>query len=112
MKIIRRHEFLKLPRGIVFGQGKPWYFDGWSIKGESSGNDFYCTPLDWTQFESHSSADMMDKADTLLSTSASVPMLWDADQRDGLFDDEHIYCVLEQSDIDSLIAVLQKANGI
>ncbi len=101
MKILRRADFLKLPEGTIFAKGKPWYFENLSIKADSlflegGGNDFLCLSLPWV--EASDSGQAMSRLDEMLETGVSYPME-DSYGRDGCFDDEEVFLVLEEDDL-------------
>ena len=111
MKIVNRTQFLAMPPGVIFATGDRWALFEWRMKGENSGsNDFFYHPLDWASYDNQSSEDMVDIAEACLSNGTSVTLEFDDIARDGMYDDDAIYAVMEAGDIAALIAVLSKAT--
>lgn len=100
---------MDLPAGVIFSCGKPCYFEGFFVKGETMGNDFTQRSLD--DFEAPDSGDWADNFDDMLENNVSVPI--DKDYgRQGLFDDEHIFLVYEDDDLDNLLETINEAKGL
>lgn len=113
MKIYRRDEFLKLPAGTIFAKGKPQYFEGLSVKGDSLPDDFTCRQLVW--FENHGDTDdEFDQGyrfDAMVEGNASFPM-GQSYGRDGCFDDEDLFLVYERDDLQELRGIIDKALAL
>lgn len=103
MRIYTREEFLKLPEGVLFCKGKPWYWGDFSVKGESLQTDFIYRSLCWVDAES--SGDATDKMERMLNEGASEPMET-AYGRDGMFDGEDLFLVFEESDLRELQQII------
>lgn len=104
MRIVNRTEFLAMPTGTVFNKWKPMIFEEPCIKGETWGNDFLVQYLDQLQ-----TPDGSEYMDTLYSLEAgtAIPMDFDSGSRDGLFDDEQLFAVWSDADVEALITRLQ-----
>lgn len=99
MRIYNREEFLKLPAGTIYGKGKPWFFDGVNVKGDTTGNDWgYLNPL-WVEAEDTGEA--IDRLTGMLERGESQPME-DSFGRDGCYDEDDIFLVFERADLDQL----------
>jgi hypothetical protein len=107
MKVYDRTEFMKLPEGVLFCKGKPWYWGELEVKGESLTSDFTSRNLCW--IDAKSSEEATDKFDQMLNEGTSEPMET-AYGRDGMFDGEDLFLVFEETDLMELIAIAQ--NGI
>lgn len=109
MRVYTRQEFLKLPEGTVYCKGQPWAFGGINIKGEtiaaSDGRliDWYYLDPEW--IDAHDSGEAGARLDEMLSTGASYPMQ-DAIGRDGCFDENEVFLVYEDADIQKLVGWL------
>lgn len=110
MRIITRAEFMKLPVGAICCEGERWTFGGWFRKDGNCGeHDYFCTRLDWTQFSPF--GELVDDADFALENGKGLALHFDDGERDGCFVDNALYCVLEDGDIDVLVARLLEGKG-
>lgn len=107
MRIYNRTEFMKLPEGTLYCQGKPLYFNGLLVKGETIGDDWYCRNLMWITADSSDEA--FKRLDEMIGNGASYP-IEDAYGRDGGFDEEDIFMLYEKEDLIELAKVLLDAN--
>ena len=98
MRIVDRATFLALPPNTVFNKYAPCYFDEPSIKGETWGNDFLVQDFDGLGVD-----EMM-----ALETGESLPLNFDLEYRDGLFDDNQLFAIWDENDAKALIARLLK----
>ena len=108
MKLYNRTDFLKLPEGTIFCKGKPYYFEDLSVKGESLPNDFIYLGLQWIDSNGE---DDCAKLDDMLYEGESCP-LQTAYGRDGCFNDEDIFLVYEDKDIENIMSHLDAAYGL
>lgn len=101
MKIVNRKEFLSLPAGTLFAKYAPCCFESINIKGETlTSNDFLSSELfTFPMF------------DVWFENGDSVDIETDFLCRDGLFDDEQLFAVFENSDIEKLIAKLKELKN-
>lgn len=111
MRIVTRKEFLTLPVGTVFMGYAPYFFGNLSFKGESSyqdgSSDFWGSSVHGIMASSFDEeARLLDAA---MLHGGSVAMDFEVECRDGMFDDTHMYAVLEPQDVQDLIAKLRKA---
>ena len=105
MRIYDRDGFMSLPAGTIFCKGKPWFFEEFSVKGDTL-NDTQGSPIDWTYLglqwiESESSEDADRKLEDMKSNGASYPMQ-ESYGRDGCFDSKDIFLVYEQADLQKI----------
>ena len=111
MKIYRRAAFMELPAGVLFSKGKPWWFDGIYVKGDSINfkdaiGDF--GSLNLASIESHDSGELVERFEKMLEEGASFPME-DAYGRDGLFDQDDLFLVWERADLEQLQRIVAGA---
>lgn len=91
MKLVDRKTFLELPLNTVFAKWEPYTMGEISIKGETVADvDFYVQDL--TQLEDTFSDN--PQLDLYCST------------RDGFFDEDQIFAVFDDTDVENLIARL------
>lgn len=113
MRIYRRSEFLKLPPGTIYAQGKRWFFGQMSVKGDTiESGDWACLSPMW--IEADDDGDQWRKLEGMLECGASEPIATSYG-RDGRFDEGALFLVPEVQDlerlrdmIDSAIAVAKK----
>ena len=103
MKIVDRKTFLAMPPGTIFNKWVLYVFGDLCIKGETWGNDFLVQHLD--SLEEAENGVYMD-ALGWLESGESIRMDFNAQGRDGLFDDDQCFAVWDAADVDALIARL------
>jgi hypothetical protein len=108
MRIYKRAEFLKLPAGVMYFKGKPRYFEQLSVKGETGTNDWL--ERDYAGVEADDSEQWASRLDEMLETGVSYPVGTDFG-RDGCFDDEEVFMVLEPKDLDVTEADIKRARA-
>lgn len=96
MKLVNRQQFLALPRGTIYAMGKPWYFDGLQIKGDTCGNDWFYNNLCW--IEADNSEQAIERLERMLQNGDSFPME-QAESRDGSFDNDALFLIFEIGDL-------------
>lgn len=106
MKIYERADFLNLPEGTLFRKGRPYCFGNIQVKASTLGNDFVCMEIG--DFEAFDSGDFGNKFEQMLN-GESIPMTDDCYGRDGCFDDEEIFLVLEIADLHKLKSIVDEA---
>lgn len=114
LKIYTRTEFMKLPAGTLYAKGKPWYFDGFHVKGDTivhEGRAIDFGTRDLVCIESHDSGEMIDRLEAMRADGASFPME-DAYGRDGCFDDEDLFLVWEGPDLEEMHRVIDAAQSV
>lgn len=104
MRIVNRAEFLAMPTGTVFNKWTPLILGDPCIKGATWGNDFLVQYLD--QIQSPEFEDYMDSL-YRLEAGVEIPMDFDSGSRDGLFDDDQLFAVWSDADVEALITRLQ-----
>lgn len=110
MKIVDRATFLSLPPETVFAKYEPQIFGEMRIKGETWGDDFLAQEL----VEAIACADfgeLMDMLDRAPETGESIPLDYECQSRDGMFDADQLFAVWEPQDVAALIARLSRAQA-
>lgn len=117
MKVLNRKDFLAMPEGTFYCKGKPWYFDGFYIKGRSLynpnnlddwGDWIYLNPC-WA--EGKDSGECFDTLERSLQTGESFNCD-KASGRDGCFDLEEIFLVFEKKDLLFLQTLIKQGLDI
>ncbi len=112
MRILNLTEFRALPEGVVFMKYKPCFFGSLQEKGETWEGDFLSAEIT-EQVKSGGTEELdliLDEAEK--DSSYSITLDFESGGRDGLFDDEQLFAVYEQKDIDGLINTLKKCKGV
>lgn len=107
MKIVERTQFLNMPAGTMFFKYSEACFDALRIKGETIGNDFCYQPLDCV--EADTTGDFFRKLDFAVAGN-SINLDFDCQSRDGLFDADQLFAVLEKSDVEKMLACIIQAT--
>jgi len=103
MRIVNLKEFLTMPDGTIFCKFEPSVFDSMCIKIESiSPVDFYYCSLIGEIAGSRYSA-LEEPEYPSFSFDLNVV------RRDGCFDENQLFAVYEDSDIENLISTLQRS---
>jgi hypothetical protein len=109
MKLYNRKDFLELPAGTLYCKGVSWSFGGLAVKGDTvAGVDWYCRHLSGIDFDS--TEQMLDRYEAMEASGATFP-LNAGEVRDGMFDDDAIFLVLEPGDLEELRRVIDTAAG-
>jgi hypothetical protein len=108
MKIIDRKTFLSLPPGTLFSKYEPCAFGDLLIKGESITNDFYYQQIA-DSIDADSSDEFADSLEAAQRDGTGLEMDFDAQMRDGLFDEDQLFAVWERRDVEKLIVRLKRA---
>lgn len=106
MKIVNRKDFLQLPAGTIFCKGVKWCFDNLSVKGHSWENDFLY--VDLCNIDATDSGQWVDRLEDSLRNGTSYPINNNA-ARDGIFDEDAIFLIFEEKDLNFLIDVMKIA---
>lgn len=109
MKIVTLQEFLNMKNGVVFAKYEPTVFDNMRVKTESihKTNDFCYEPIDASAIENDSSEDFLDKLIDAEKNKISLKMDFSYSGRDGCFEPEQLFAVLERQDV---LALVEKLN--
>lgn len=95
MKVFTKAEFLKLPAGVLFSNYEPCVFNGLYIKGDSLGSsDFYEEQL-IGNLQDYNVVKYDDK---------EFVLEFGVEGREGLFEDDALYAVYEEYEINNLLA--------
>lgn len=104
MRLVNRNIFLTLPEGTLYCKFKPnYWYDHLQVKGPSLTNDWYYTELIGDMGDSLSEVE----ATKDLQSGHSVSFLMrEYASRDGYYDEDELFCIYENHDIDDLIEQL------
>jgi hypothetical protein len=111
MRIYRREEFLKLPPGTFYLQAsEPWAWGNLAVKYDTlPTNDWICQDL--FNPEAHDSGELFGRLDEMLELGTSYPLETDCAGRDGAFDADALFMVLETEDLRRLRGLIDNALG-
>lgn len=98
MRILRREAFLAMPAGTIYAKGKPWYFDGLTIKFDTTPNGGDWFQLDPAWIGASGEEDQFNRLEQMLADGVSYSMQ-NAIGRDGYFDSEELFLVFEKDDL-------------
>lgn len=112
MRILNLKEFRELPEGTVFMKYVPCCFEELSVKGETLDYDFWDSDIVTDILCSGSDEMIQILAKAEHDSSFSVDLDVDIEGRDGCFNEDQLFAVYEQKDIDGLIEKLKKCKGI
>lgn len=117
MKIVNKSEFYQLPAGTLYCNYKPCIFYDLHVKGDTI-YDEDKNPVDFI-YESlvgNIKADSSDEFFTILNNveafGNSIELDFDCSERDGLYEDEQLFAIYEQKDIDGFIEKLKTCKGL
>ncbi len=103
MKIVDRKTFLALPPDTVYAKFEPHFFGPLTIKCKTIGKDWYYQALACA-VACDSSIEFNDKMDAaVIDKALSLPMDFNDEFRDGLFDENQLFAVFEDADVEALV---------
>lgn len=108
MKILTRKQFLKTPVGTVWSYYEPCVFRELNIKTSDSKdyeNDFVYFGL-IGEFDCKGSDDHSVVCQRM-ELGESIPASFEETTREGLFEDEQLFLIYEQEDVENMIKTLQ-----
>ena len=106
MKIITRAELMQMPDYTVFSYYERSYMRGLYIMSDKMEHDFVCMSL----IDSFSG----DFEDGIKKMEDGMDVPFDNEYfgREGYFDDDQLYVVYSQNDLDGIVGLLNKARGV
>ncbi len=107
MKIVNRAEFLKLPENTLFSKYRVCCFGELEIKGKSYPNDFMSQEIN-SAIRCDNSDEFLRQLEQARAEGVSLSMDFDVEGRDGLFENDQLFAVWEDEDVEELIARLLK----
>lgn len=121
MRIVDRKTFLSLPAGTLFYKYQPCILSDFAIKDETirqmspgDAGDYRYVPLDQIWVESPTTSDYHTPYLEMAEKDAEYPIDVECTARDGLFDEDQLFAVLDEQDvrtlIDRLTACLPKSD--
>lgn len=112
MRIVGKKEFIKMPSGTVFSDYKPYVFSGLKIKNDSLpvpddgySMDFYYKDI-IGNIEFDDCNEYVSKLNSALYDNESISLDFDVCEREAAYDDDMLYAVYEEKDLDLFISVL------
>ena len=111
MKIVDLQTFLSLPEGTVYSRYQPCIFTGLEVKASAPGDMDH----DWCYDDLIIPIDADDSGDfsakcSIAEAGVSVALdFYNSTSRDGMFDDEALFAVMEPDEVRALIAKLEKS---
>lgn len=112
MKILKREQFLKTPKGTLYSYYEPCFFTGLNVKTTDSSNyenDFVFFGL-IGEFNTDNGAEYSNICERL-EQGESIPASFEETHREGLFDDKQLFLVYEKEDIKNMINVLTEITS-
>jgi hypothetical protein len=107
MKIINLEQFLAMPSETVFMSFSPCVFGDLRVKMDNCGeNDFIFKEL--VTIDVDNSGQYCDKLFDAMDNGTALRLDFNATERDGLFDPDQKFAVLEKEDIVGIIKVLSE----
>lgn len=110
MRLVKRQELMTLPAGTLFAElHQEWVFGGLQLKEDTIeiggvNCDFWVRQLDWPEADDTGMA--IDRLEEMAKDPTVSYPIEPAPGRHGLYDDDRLYLVYEQSDTDALITAL------
>ena len=105
MKLYNRQEFLALPAGVVFAKYEPHCFEQWQIKGDTvTPNDFRYQPFIDVGGEDQELWEAYEELDE----NKNVKVDFYSWYKDGLYEDDMLFAVLEKHEVCGLIERLEQ----
>jgi hypothetical protein len=106
VKIVDRKAFLAMPAGTVFAKYEPHMLGEVQIKGDTvRGIDFFC--VDLTSVEADHGGEWLEQIERA-GAGEDVPLDYDTESRDGLFDADQLFAVWSLDDVRALICRLER----
>lgn len=115
MKIYKRDAFMVLPAGTVFFDYSPHISGVLAVKlsGPDKGpGDFYRKDIDAISgLECINSAELSDQLEDMCVNGTTKPLVFDSGGRDGMFDDDALFAVLDSDDVEAMIRAITCSNA-
>ena len=111
MRVVDRPTFLSLPEGTIYAKGKPAYWEGLCIKGETIFHDGLAS--DWSSLnpcwvQSKAGEEIINEMLRAFEDGLSRPME-DAYGRDGCFDNDEMFLIFQRPDLETLRNFIDQA---
>jgi hypothetical protein len=107
MKIVDLKTFLELPENTLYSKYGSCVFGDLQIKMETTHNDFFTQQI-CDSIECSGSDEYFDKLEAAQHGGVSLKMDFDIMGRDGLFENDQLFAVWENEDVEALIERLQE----
>lgn len=104
MRIVNLKQFLALPNGTVFAKYEPCSFEVLMIKTANVGErDFCYQELGPDALDATDTADFVEKLHESEASGIELALDFHGGGRDGCFDDDQLFAVFSQGDVEQLI---------
>lgn len=115
MKIVNLDQFLSMPPNTVYSKYEPHVFGELCIKGESIHDiDFFYQPINGS-FKYKDTDEFLENL-AVAEGGKNIPMDFDCQSKDGIFEYGQLFAVWEDKDVSDLIERLKlcinKNNGV
>lgn len=117
MKVLNGAAFLVLPEGVIFAEGKRWYFGELQIKAETiivdgRASGYWSQRLAWIESDGMTGdeRDQFVRLDLMADNGASFPLNVSQEKTLPLADDA-VFLVYEDADLDALAMAAVRAKG-
>jgi hypothetical protein len=117
MKIVNKQEFYKLPEGTLYSEYEPCVLNGLNVKGmnmvglDNKLIDFTLKSIIGNVY-CDSSDDFVNILTDAEENKTSIKLDFDYYGRDGLYEDDALYAIYEEKDIDDFIKQLQVCKDV
>jgi len=113
MKIVNKKEFLKLPENTIYCSfdKNNFAFNGFAVKLESLENDWYY--MDLTDFDNwDDSEERIENIQKMITEGKEYPLSLNCSSRDGMFEDDEMFCIYDKYDVERIMSVLSESIGL
>jgi hypothetical protein len=116
MKIVNKTEFYALPKGTLYSDYEPCFFNDLKVK-QSTIYDGE-KPIDFVyesligNIDADSSGHFVDMLDDAEKNKTSLPMDFECGERDGLFEEEQLFAIYEKNDLEDFIKKLESLRSV
>jgi flavodoxin len=117
MKIINKQEFYDLPENILYSNYDPCVISGLKIKKKTIYNQEK-EAIDYTyidligNIECDGSDDFFEILENSNKNKINFNLDFEIEERDGMFDEEEMFCIYEKKDIERFLLCLEGMNRI
>lgn len=105
MKLVSREALMALPPGTIYSEAQPCTFNTWLVKGETIAHEG--KNIDWFHEASVGACFSVHWDKLEVGEESDIDFLRGG--RDGCFDDEQLYAVLDDNDVAAWIGALLRA---
>jgi hypothetical protein len=115
MRIVDRKTFLAMPAGTLYFKYAPCYFEDFAIKARTVISPSTGEMIDWWYQDLDSSAtpegvDYIGWVSNQIDAGNAVPLDFNTEDRDGFFDQDQLFAVWDEAEVQALIDRLVAAK--